>query len=81
MDPVLARWLTIAVRIATVASAAWLGVMIIAAQLSRSFDWFPNAYRNSYDFGPGAIVTAVGIAVIFAVCLGIPWILSARRGP
>lgn len=71
----------LATRIAVVGSAAWFGAMIIASQLARDFRWFPNAYRNNYDFGPAGITAFVGIAVIFAVCLGAVWIREAGGPP
>lgn len=67
-------------RIALIAAAAWVGAVIIVSQIgSSNFRWFPNAYRNNYDFGPAGITAFVGIAVIFIVCLGIPWIASAAK--
>jgi hypothetical protein len=64
-------------RAALIASAVWFGMMVIAAQISHDFRWFPNAYRNNYDFGPAGITAFVGIAVIFAICLGVPWVASS----
>jgi cellulose synthase/poly-beta-1,6-N-acetylglucosamine synthase-like glycosyltransferase len=67
------RWL----RIALVASGVWLGGVVIASQVAgSSFRWFPYSYRNNYDFGPAGITAFVGVAVIYILCIGIPWIVK-----
>lgn len=70
-------------RIALVASACWLGVIVIVSAISRNFEWFPNSYLNPYNyslhFGPASVTASVGIAVIYAVCVGIPWIADAAN--
>ena len=63
-------------RVACVASVAWIGVLIILSVVSRDFDWI-EGYRN--EFGPASISALVGVALIFAVCLGIPWIAQAAE--
>jgi hypothetical protein len=69
-------------RIALVASVAWLGGVVIVSQIGPSdFRWFPYSYRNNYDFGPAGITAIVGVVVILAVCLGIPWIGDAADKP
>lgn len=64
-------------RIGTVASALWLGSIIIASELVDDFKWFPHKYRNDFDFGPAPITGLVGLAMICAVCAGVPWIAEA----
>lgn len=63
-------------RIAAVASVVWLGGVLICSSLARNFDFIA---RYSNNLGPAAFVAFVGIAVIFAICLGIPWIAAALR--
>jgi hypothetical protein len=66
-------------RIAVVASAVWVGGTIITSNLIYDFKWFPYTHRNDYSFGPAAITANVGVLVIFAVCLGIPWIAQSYK--
>lgn len=68
-------------RISVVVSAVWLGGVMIASQVSRNFEWFPNSYRNEYSLGPAAITAFVGVVVIFIVGFGIPWIFESKRPP
>jgi len=71
---------TLWLRLALVASGAWFGGVVIVSQIGSSgFRWFPNSYRNDYDFGPAGVTAFVGIAVIFIVCLGIPWIADTAN--
>lgn len=56
-------------RTGVVASAVWLGGVIIYSVVGRDFYW--------HSGGPATISAIVGVAVIFAVCLGIPWIAAA----
>lgn len=69
------------IRVAIVSAAAWVGCVMIATNVRSDFHWFPYTYRNDFSFGPAANIAFLGVAVIFAVCLGIPWIAQARRGP
>ena len=68
-------------RTGAVASVVWLGIIIIISTQSRNFEWFPNSYYNEVKsvlhFGPAFIVAVVGIAVIVAICAGVPWIAAA----
>jgi hypothetical protein len=70
-------------RIGVIASAVWLGIIMISSALSRNFEWFPNSYSNEFKselhFGPAFIVAAVGVAVIVAVCAGVPWIIASTN--
>jgi hypothetical protein len=68
-------------RIGVIASAVWLGIIIIISTSSLNFEWFPNSYSNEFKselhFGPASIVAAVGVAVIVAVCAGVPWFIAS----
>lgn len=56
-------------RIAVVVSIIWAGGVAIVALTDR---------RGFFE-EQAPVVGAIGVAVIFALCLGIPWIMSARR--
>jgi hypothetical protein len=58
-------------RIALIASGVWLGGVIIISANSRNFEW---VYQYQRGLGPAAITAIVGVAVIWVVCLGVPWI-------
>jgi hypothetical protein len=68
-------------RIGVIASAIWLGIIMIISTVSRNFEWFPNSYSNEFKselhFGPAFIVAAVGVALIIAICAGVPWIIAS----
>jgi hypothetical protein len=76
---------TLWTRIGVVASAVWLGTIIIISTQSRNFEWFPNSYTNEFKselhFGPAFIVAAVGVGVIVAICAGVPWIIASTDPP
>lgn len=56
-------------RIAVVVSVLWAGGVAIVALTDR---------RGFFE-DQALAVGAVGVGVIFALCLGIPWIVAARR--
>jgi hypothetical protein len=62
-------------RIALVGSLVWFGLIIIISAIARDFPWDP---RYSRDFvGPATVTALIGVAVIWIVCLGLPWIASS----
>lgn len=65
-------------RIAVIASAVWFGGVVIFSALIRNFVWF-DYYVGASHIGPATVAAFVGIAVIFTVCLGIPWAVAALR--
>lgn len=66
-------------RGSAVASVVWFGLVLIASQINHEFRWFPYAYRNDYDFGPAGITALTGIAIIWAIGLGLPWMFSVEK--
>jgi len=73
------RWF----RLGIVAAGVWIGTVTLLSSTQRNFEWFPNSYINEYrsviNFGPAFVVAIVGVLVIAAVAVGIPWILAARK--
>lgn len=68
------------IRIGAVASALWLGLILIISTLARDFEWFPHSYMDAYashlEIGPAFYVAVIGAGMIWAVCLGLPWIFD-----
>lgn len=60
------------IRTGVVASALWVGGVVIASATMRDFRWFLG-YRHE-EFGPATIAAAVGVMMILALTFGIPWI-------
>ncbi len=65
---------TLWLRLALIMSIVWVGGTIIVSQARSDFRWFPYTYRNDYTLGPAGVTAIVGVFVIFAVCVGVPWI-------
>lgn len=69
-------------RIAAVASLVWIGGVVIASATNREFGWSSRTYVDWGRYGdwpgPAALTAIVGVAVIWTLCLGVPWIASAR---
>lgn len=61
-------------RLACVASIVWVGVVEIVSVNTYDFRWFPYLYKNDYAMGPAAITAAVGVGLIWVICLAAPWL-------
>jgi hypothetical protein len=65
-------------RIGVVTAVVWAGGVAIISGISSNFYWFSN--RHYYDpVGPAAITAAIGLVVIYAVTVGVPWIADAAN--
>jgi hypothetical protein len=68
-------------RVGVVAAVVWVGGIAIISAIARDFYWFHDSYYRN-PIGPAAITAGVGLAIIGAIAVGIPWIADAanKRG-
>jgi apolipoprotein N-acyltransferase len=69
---------TFCARIGAIAAVVWVGVVLIWSQANPRFYWLGSGVYDS-ALGPAAITAAVGLALIAALAIGIPWIAAARQ--
>ena len=69
------------VRLGLVASAIWLALifMISSGDAGSRHDFVWLEQYGSDTFGPATYYAGAGLAIIWAACLGIPWIIEARN--
>lgn len=65
-------------RVGVVAAVVWLGGVAIASAILPKFYWYASNYYDS-GIGPAAITGVLGLAVIYALAVGIPWIAEAAK--
>jgi len=66
-------------RLGAVAAVVWVGGVAIISGISRNFYWFaPSSYYQE-PIGPAAITAGIGMVIICAVAVGIPWIAEAAN--
>ena len=65
------------VKVACILSVMWLGLIFMFSAINERFGWTDLFHPDR--LGPASWCAGAGLTMIWAACLGLPWVLAASR--